>query len=561
MKKLVPLLLIIFSPSLLNAQSYKKLTDSALKVYQSPRGDDAKAKTAYPAAYKLYQEAFSKYPKEGDWLSYYKAGYLAGELGDNTKAFAYLAKAADNGGFSVITGKYARGEFEKLINDERWDKLVTYAKAKEKAYLDAIYQRQQPLLSAANRFDKIDLEKYSAPTIYKQIKTYNQYPALKDHYVSMQIKLNETQHTAYLVVLPPNYNAQKKYPLLFFLHGAVNGNTGYLDFVNAENDTAGWNRYYSKYAPAHNVIMVYAHGNRDYNWMYPDKGFFMIPEILTQLKKSINIDDDKVFISGHSNGATGSFSYMMKEPSPFAGFIGFNTMPRVVTGGTFLRNALNRPFFNVSVDSDYYYPPAAHDSLTKIMKAMGADYQDHRYNGFPHWFPQFSQSEPVYPLLFASLDTHVRNPFKHNIYWECDDTQYGNCDWVSITSLDTTAQRAPWQQNINYPINKWVVLDKQGNAHERDTLLNAYKYKKRSGAVKGTFNNNIFDLQTSDIGSLSIKISPEMVDMSKPVTVMVNGKVKAKQKVDYDKRFMIDSFKNTADRKAVWVNHIDVKLE
>lgn len=112
--------------------------------------------------------------------------------------------------------------------------------------------------------------------------------------------------------------------------------------------------------------------------MGPDDGFFMIPEILKEIKQTINVNDDKVFISGHSNGATGSFSYLMKQQSPFAGFYGFNTQPKVRTGGTFIRNIANRSYFNISTDEDYYFPPAANDSLNVIMTNLKADYQDHR---------------------------------------------------------------------------------------------------------------------------------------------------------------------------------------
>jgi RHS repeat-associated protein len=37
--------------------------------------------------------------------------------------------------------------------------------------------------------------------------------------------------------------------------------------------------------------MVYPHGNSEYNWMYPDKGFYMVPAILRQIKQIINVND------------------------------------------------------------------------------------------------------------------------------------------------------------------------------------------------------------------------------------------------------------------------------
>ena len=90
--------------------------------------------------------------------------------------------------------------------------------------------------------------------------------------------------------------------------------------------------------------------------------------------------------------------------------------------------------------------------------------------------------------------------------------------------------------------------------------MQAFRYPKRSGAIKATFAGNKFIIETSDVKSFSIYISPEMVDLSKPLIVTVNGKQYFHQKVKYDKEFMLAKFQQTADRKAVWVNHIDINL-
>ncbi len=71
----------------------------------------------------------------------------------------------------------------------------------------------------------------------------------------------------------------------------------------------------------------------------------MVPSILRQMKQVINIDDNRVFVSGHSNGATGSFSYMLKQPAPFAGFYGFNTRPVIATGRDLLTQCVKQVIF------------------------------------------------------------------------------------------------------------------------------------------------------------------------------------------------------------------------
>jgi hypothetical protein len=553
MKKLF--ILLLFVPELLSAQNYIGKADSCFKVQD------------YVCAGTNYDLFLEKIENESNNIAYRSA--VSWSLAKNKeKAFAaihlYIKNNALNNNPFFSDEMLKEKGFDFLKSDSRWRQIIADVerneeaiRLKEKKTVDSAVAVQTSL-EKHQMTDWINsVEVMDSRIIYNKIRNYDGFPDIHSHYLSLQFRITDSLKMAFLVVLPANYDPKKRYSVLFFLHGAIGMNSGYINYLN-DWDTGGWNRFYTKYA--NDVIMVYPHGNKNYNWMYPDKGFYMVPAILKQIKQVINIDDNRVFISGHSNGATGSFSYLMKQLSPFAAFYGFNTRPRVATGGTYIKNILNRSFFNVSTDSDYYYPPDANDSLSMVMKRIRADYQDHRYNGFPHWFPQFDQSEPAFKLLFDDLAKRKRNPFHPKIYWECDDVKYGRCDWIAINQLDTLAARADWQQNINFKMTKWIELDSKSKAHVRDTALTAFKFSKRSGAINANYNNNTFTVLTSDIKSFSILISPEMVELDKPVSVIVNGKLYSKTKIGYNKDYMIAGFKETADRSAIWVNHIDVNL-
>lgn len=51
-----------------------------------------------------------------------------------------------------------------------------------------------------------------------------------------------------------------------------------------------------------------------------------------------------------------------------------------------------------------------------------------------------------------------------------------------------------------------------------------------------------------------------MVDLNKKIKVYVNGKLRFKKKMTYDKTFMLTSFNRNYDRKQLWVNQIEIKL-
>ena len=558
MKKYLIIILLLIPISQSKAQSYAKLADSALHLMW-----DAKDTIGYRNSLNVYEKAFKLYPTKVDQTGLYKSSVIASELKAYDKAFYYLERllAMNNEGnttWSSLTFVYPQKEYENLFADKRWPIVLGKAQTMKAAFFKKLKDRQEEFeIGSLKSLDLIKAK--DGRQAYEMIKSFNSFQSKKEVNYSIKFKVTDSINTSYFVSLPANYNPKKSYPVLFFLHGAVQGNS-LSEYQMSSWVLKGWNRFYTKYAALNNVIMVYPKGSKKYNWMGPDDGFFMIPEMLKEIKQSINVDDDKVFITGHSNGATGSFSYLMKKQSPFAGFYGFNTQPKVRTGGTFIKNILNRSYFNVSTNEDYYFPPDANDSLNVIMTDLIADYQDHRYIGWPHWFPQFDESEPLYPMIFRDIASRKRNPFQSNTYWESDNVKYGKADWIQINQLDTLTKPATWHKPLNFNIHKLLSYNKQDSLITTDTLVKAFNFPRKSGVVKGLYKNNEFHLETSAVKSISVFISPEMVDMNRPIVIYVNGIKKATHKAIYDKNFILANFKETYDRKAVWVDKIELKL-
>lgn len=535
-------------------ENYSKLTGKALETMWS-----AKDSTGHRTAFQLYEEAFHKFPDSIDDLGRYKASVLASNLKEFDKAFKYLEPLANKKfdedgypGWSYILGKFSEDEYKNLLKEEKWSLLRSRAEENKKIFFEELNELQKEFFKVKPAsFDGLKEE-----ALFERIRTYNPYMPKKHRDYSISFPINDSVKTSYFVHLPEKYDSKTRCPVLLFLHGAVYHNS-LSEYQVAGANLEGWNRYYTKYAKRDDVILVFVSGSAKYNWMHPDDGFFMIPEIVKQIKKSINIDDNKIFISGHSNGATGSFSYLMKNPNLFAGMYGFNTQPKVFTGGTFVENIKNRAFVNFSTDQDYYYPPKANDSLTMLMQTIDADYKDFRYNGFPHWFPEFDESEPAYQILFEDLKQRKRNPYPKEITWEFDDNAYGNIDWLSEMKLDTLSAKAKWHQNKNFAIKEWLRYDKNDSLVIDKVDKKAFDFPRKSGKVVASYKDNVFEVKTSHIKSFRIYISPEMVDLRSKIKVYVNDELVFNKKVGYDTHFMMKNFKEQRDRKQLWVNYID----
>jgi dienelactone hydrolase len=219
-----------------------------------------------------------------------------------------------------------------------------------------------------------------------QAFSYKKPLILPGSFLSLRVAVNDSVDTRCYLRFPPGYDSQRAYPVLFFLHGAVHANRE----LPLLADSLSWQmagETLTSLADSLGYILAIPFANKDYNWMEPDAGWPIVPHTVRLLRQLVNVDNNRLFLSGHSNGATGVFSYLLRQPSDFAGFYGFNTQPKIRTGGSFLINAQNRSFYAVAVEKDYYYPTPALDTLTLIAQKIGINFTTKTYRGFPHWFP------------------------------------------------------------------------------------------------------------------------------------------------------------------------------
>ncbi len=513
-------------------------------------------------------EAFFKIDSTCDGCAFTIAKYHA-LAGESRKAIYYLKQAFKLGYASKYLDK--QPDLNNLHEEKEWPDLVKISfenynqydikRAQKRKELMAKFKDWQKQWEADNQRSLKNIDTIgSAEQIYKRISSFNNFSDTKsfNNFLFLYHSINDSTDAPYTVLLPNNYHPNNSYAVLVVLHGAVKAIGDLAPYADSFV-VGGFNRHFTKYAIANNMIVVYPYANSKYNWMDPDDGFSMVPSIVTYLKHFLNIDDNRVYLTGHSNGATGAFSYLMKAPNLFAAFTGMNTQPRVRTGGTFLMNAVNRSFYALATDKDYYYPPQANDTLLKLARNLGIDWKLDMNKGFPHWFPRFDAADEAVKRMFNQLTSKERNPFHEDIYWQCDDITYGRCDWLSITGLDTLKRPASWQKEYNFDIHPWI--DNVNPDKVIDSTAKAFNYPRKSGTVKASFKNNQFNIQSSCVKSVKIYLSPEMVNFSKPLRISINGKQVFNKKVNYSKEYLLGEFEKKFDRKAIWVNTLDFKID
>lgn len=124
---------------------------------------------------------------------------------------------------------------------------------------------------------------------------------------TVQRMSNDKNGLQYLLYLPDNYGAQKRWPLVLFLHGS--GERGdRIDRVKKHGPpklVAAGERF--------PFILVSPQCPMDHRWDVRQLG-----SLLNQLEAKYKVDRDRIYVTGLSMGATGTWALIASDPDRFA---------------------------------------------------------------------------------------------------------------------------------------------------------------------------------------------------------------------------------------------------
>ncbi|UCH79430.1 MAG: hypothetical protein JSU81_05620, partial [Candidatus Coatesbacteria bacterium] len=122
----------------------------------------------------------------------------------------------------------------------------------------------------------------------------------------------------WVLYLPPSYDPQRPTPLVVYLHGGVSQLEIYDDPLGyaRENEWTGEAR-------KHGWLVLYPFGQKDATW-WDEVGMANLRNLLRTVKREYNVDDDRVYMAGFSDGASAAFCWAMVEPTDFAAFVALN---------------------------------------------------------------------------------------------------------------------------------------------------------------------------------------------------------------------------------------------
>ena len=303
---------------------------------------------------------------------------------------------------------------------------------------------------------------------------------------------------AYWLVVPASYDPAKKYQVRVQLHGGV-----------MREDTSLRGDGTVRLAGAEQIYIMPAAWNTAPWWS--DAQVASLRAILEDVKREYNVDENRVVLSGVSDGGTGAFFVAMRDTTPYASILPLNAYVLVlrnaaleIRGSLFLNNLRNKPFYIVNGGKDPLYPIAAVEPSIGFLAEIGVPvvYRPRPEAGHDtSWWPALKDDFETFVTM------HPRVPLPDKLTWEVSDTRTWNrAHWLVIDAVGATPTDAK--------------LDDPNLAGGQKVFPNA-----RSGRVDLARNGNTIVASTRGVKEFTVLLSPDQFDFSRNIAVHVNGRI------------------------------------
>ena len=177
-----------------------------------------------------------------------------------------------------------------------------------------------------------------------------------------------------------------------------------------------------------------------YSWSdapwWSDDQVLNLNAIVDAIKRTYNIDENRVVVAGVSDGGTGAYYIGMRDTTPYASFLPLNGFIMVLAnrdiddGATFPNNLSNKPMFVINGGKDRLYPTSEVEPFVKhLMTGVKIDYYPQPEAGHnTAWWPEMKDPFEKF------VANHPRDPHPDKLTWEMLNAEHDRAHWL-IASL------------------------------------------------------------------------------------------------------------------------------
>ena len=372
----------------------------------------------------------------------------------------------------------------------------------------AIESSKSELIAAASTISEL----------YRWLKTgpaYAQSAALGQQ-ESMRIGADGTRYP-FVYLIPETYDATRSYPVEFMLHGGVS---------RPEWGPGGewWRRGYDSLKQEDRIVVVPAAWNAAF-WWYENQAD-NLPSILRELKQTYNIDDNRVTLTGVSDGGTGAYFFAFKQSTEWAAFLPYIGHPGVLRNPQsgpgyklYFENLMSRPLYIVNGENDPLYPVSSIVPFINILQEANIEHVFRAIEGGGHntnWLPEEQ------PMIEQFKLDNPRDPFPTELRWVTDRSdRYNRNLWMRIEELTVEGQ---------------------------------------PGLMSITQEGNSFTVTAESVDAFTLLLNPEQIDFSEEVRVVVNGRPLFIGHVAEDMNTLLDWAVRDRDRTMLYTAALSLRV-
>lgn len=296
----------------------------------------------------------------------------------------------------------------------------------------------------------------------------------------------------YMIHVPLDYRGDQPFPLIVYLSGG-----GGLAFDAAL--TAGDEVKYAGY------IVLYPNAGGDLWW--ERRPIEMMHALLLEIPRTYNVDTNRVYLAGFSNGGTGALEFGARWPDRFAAIASLMGTGMDSPSGVKLpmRNLLDVPVLFLHGDQDPRIPYSAsvktYDELRSLKPRVPPEL--HILKGRAHDVTLASDDGFTLPFF----ERFTRDPFPQNVSAKIWDAKFPRQYWLEVVEADNAPSEAEGQ----------ILAD------------------------------NLIAIKTRNVKKLRLLLRPELFHSPGPVRVRLNGKDEPPIKLKRDCQIFLRSAENYAD--------------
>jgi len=312
----------------------------------------------------------------------------------------------------------------------------------------------------------------------------------------------------YFIRTPREYRPEIATPAVLALHGQAPMADSMLGIWGPVADRLGW-------------ILIspeYIYGRRaGYRGNYDELDAVM--GALHHAARDWNIDLDRVFLTGFSQGGHATWDMGAAHAARFAGIAPFIGHPPPAQQFTSFRDTA---LYAVGGEKDFHSPGLVRPAMAAIAKTgAAAMYVEYRGRGHELYFEE-------YPAL---------------IRWMLSRRRQRDGD-ATVFCLAPTETRRDWLEILE-PVRGWPP----SRRHLDDGLL-----------VEGRHRGQTIELDSANVRSARVYFSPDLLDLGREVRIVANGRLVFSARPPMDWRFALEDAHRRRDRLAAYVGAVDVRL-